>query len=136
MPPAFSLVGCDYSGTRLFAATWRHALFHLLLEVTPEPLVPPAQVDESTVWPGVEGFIATAVVAILAVLLIIDMVRRVRRVTYRSEIRERLEQERLESEIAGAVGDEPRKVRDDEAAPDDAVRESPDDSAREPRPSA
>lgn len=64
-----------------------------MLAVTPEPLDPPAQIDESVVWPGIEGFIATAVVAILAVLLIIDMARRVRRLTYRSEIRDRLEAE-------------------------------------------
>lgn len=63
------------------------------MAVTPEPLDPPAQIDESVVWPGIEGFIATAVVAILAVLLIIDMARRVRRLTYRSEIRDRLEAE-------------------------------------------
>lgn len=63
-----------------------------LVTVTPVPL-PPSQVDENLVTPGVIGFVITFALVIVTVLLILDMVRRVRRLRYRVEIRERLETE-------------------------------------------
>ena len=69
-----------------------------------DPLIPPIEVDPNSVTPGVEGFIAIAVVTILAVLLILDMARRVRRVRYRGEVRERLEAERAEAATDVATG--------------------------------
>lgn len=57
-----------------------------------EPTLPPG-FDPNTVTPGVEGFIAIAVVAIAAMFLIVDMTRRIRRVRYRGELREQLEAE-------------------------------------------
>jgi hypothetical protein len=75
-----------------------------------DPLIPPIQVDENLVTPGVIGFIVTLLVALGAILLIIDMSRRVRRVRYRGEVRERLEQEqeqdreREQEQASAAVG--------------------------------
>jgi hypothetical protein len=57
-----------------------------------EPTLPP-DFDPNTVTPGVEGFIAIALVAIAAIFLIVDMTRRIRRVRYRGELREQLEAE-------------------------------------------
>lgn len=95
--------------------TWLSSLFPLTVGPGPvddpgDPLIPPIEVDPNSVTPGVEGFIAIAVVTVLAILLIIDMSRRVRRVRYRGEVRERLEAERaaaLEDE-AGRADDEGR----------------------------
>lgn len=60
--------------------------------------------DPNLVTPGVIGFTATFVVMVVVVLIILDMVRRIRRVNYRAEVRELLEAERLEAELA-AGGD-------------------------------
>ena len=68
--------------------------------------------DPDLVTPGVIGFIATFAVMVVVVLLILDMVRRIRRVNYRAEVREQLEVERLEAELAASGG------ADGEAAPD------------------
>jgi len=57
-----------------------------------EPTLPPG-FDPNTVTPGVEGFIAIALVAIAAIFLLVDMTRRIRRVRYRGELREQLEAE-------------------------------------------
>ena len=57
-----------------------------------DPGTPPG-FDPNTVTPGVEGFIAIAVVAIMVIFLLVDMTRRIRRVRYRGEIRELLEAE-------------------------------------------
>ncbi len=92
--------------------TWLSSLFPLTVGPGPvddpgDPLIPPIEVDPNSVTPGVEGFIAIAVVTVLAILLIIDMSRRVRRVRYRGEVRERLEAERaaaLDDEAGGADG--------------------------------
>ncbi len=65
-----------------------------------DPLIPPIQVDESLVTPGVVGFVVTLLVAVGAILLILDMMRRVRRVRYRGELRERLDEERREASAA------------------------------------
>lgn len=67
-----------------------------------DPLLPPIQVDESLVTPGVIGFVVTLAVALGAILLTVDMMRRVRRVRYRGEVREQLEAER-ESGAKGRV---------------------------------
>ena len=61
------------------------------------PETPPG-FDPDTVTPGVAGFIAIALVALASILLLVDMSRRIRRVRYRGEIRERLEEEQLNSE--------------------------------------
>jgi hypothetical protein len=59
-----------------------------LITATPSP-----SPDDTLVTPGVWGFVVTAVIMVVVILLIIDMVRRMRRVTYRAEIRQRLEEE-------------------------------------------
>jgi len=62
-------------------------LHHLVtLVLVPPELVPPSQVDDDLVTPGVWGFVVTFVVVTAVVLLIVDMVRRVRRVNYRAEV--------------------------------------------------
>ena len=71
-----------------------------------DPLVPPIQVDENLVTPGVIGFIVTLLVAIGAILLVIDMSRRVRRVRYRGEVRERLEAEQASAAERRVEGDD------------------------------
>lgn len=63
-------------------------LFDLLVAATPTPT--PVPLDEDTVTPGWEGFIAIFALALITVFLIIDMTRRVRRVRYREEVREKL----------------------------------------------
>lgn len=71
-----------------------------------DPLLPPIQVDENLVTPGVIGFVVTLLVAIGAILLIIDMSRRVRRVRYRGEVRERLEAEQASAAERRVEGDD------------------------------
>ncbi|GAA4371752.1 hypothetical protein GCM10023152_12170 [Agromyces bauzanensis] len=58
--------------------------------------------DPDLVTPGVVGFVATFLVMVVVVLLILDMVRRIRRVNYRAEVRQQLEVERLEAELAAS----------------------------------
>ena len=58
--------------------------------------------DPDLVTPGVIGFIATFVIMAAVVLLILDMVRRIRRVNYRAEVRQMLEAERLDAELAAS----------------------------------
>ena len=67
------------------------------LTASPVPTPPPG-FDEDTVTPGVWGFVITFLVIVAVVLLIVDMVRRIRRVTYRAQVRERLEKERLDAD--------------------------------------
>ena len=69
----------------------------LLGGATPTP-IPPSNIDESLVTPGVWGFAIFAFVAIVSILLITDMVRRTRRVRYRAEIQERLAAEAAEKQ--------------------------------------
>ena len=64
---------------------------------TPTP-IPPSDVDEALIGPGVWGFAIFAFVAIASILLIMDMVRRTRRVRYRAEIQERLAAEAAENQ--------------------------------------
>lgn len=66
-----------------------------------DPLIPPIQVDENLVTPGVVGFVVTLFVALAVIFLVTDMTRRIRRVRYRGEVRERLEAERLNAEQVG-----------------------------------
>ncbi|WP_211195862.1 hypothetical protein [Agromyces sp. H66] len=61
--------------------------------------------DPDLVTPGVVGFVATFLVIVAVVLLILDMVRRIRRVNYRAEVRQQLEVERLEAELAASGGE-------------------------------
>jgi hypothetical protein len=89
----------------------------LLAAATPTP----TPISEEQVTPGVAGFFITFVVALAATLLIVDMVRRVRRVRYRSEVRERLEEELREPvtvDDAEEVDAEPGRPRTD-TGPDD-----------------
>lgn len=72
-------------------------MFWLLDTETPGPLVPPSEVDDALVTPGVWGFVITFAVVVVVVLLIIDMVRRMRRVRYRAEVIERLDAEDAEA---------------------------------------
>jgi hypothetical protein len=71
-----------------------------------DPLIPPIQIDENLVTPGVIGFVVTLVVALGTILLIIDMMRRVRRVRYRGEVREQLESERASDAERRVEGDD------------------------------
>jgi TRAP-type C4-dicarboxylate transport system permease small subunit len=65
-----------------------------LSQATPSPSAPPPFTgDEDSITPTWVGFAFTFAIAAITLFLIIDMVRRVRRVRYRSEIRERLEEE-------------------------------------------
>lgn len=59
-----------------------------------------SEIDPDTVTPGVLGFVATIVVVVAVFLLVFDMVRRIRRVSYREEVRARLDAE----EAAAAQG--------------------------------
>ena len=65
-----------------------------------DPTTPPG-FDVNTVTPGVEGFIAIALVAVAIIFLLVDMTRRIRRVRYRGEIRERLEAEQATVDEGG-----------------------------------
>lgn len=58
----------------------------------------PAPLDEESVTPGWQGFIAIFAIALITVFLIIDMTRRVRRVRYREEIREKIADEAGDAE--------------------------------------
>lgn len=71
-----------------------------------DPLIPPIQVDENLVTPGVVGFLVTLFVALAVIVLITDMMRRIRRVRYRGEVRERLEAEQAEA-AAKTAGEHP-----------------------------
>ncbi len=73
-----------------------------------EPSTPPG-FDPNTVTPGVEGFIAIAVVAIMVIFLLVDMTRRIRRVRYRGEVREMLEAERAMIDEGGPAEPEPEQ---------------------------
>jgi flagellar biosynthesis/type III secretory pathway M-ring protein FliF/YscJ len=98
--------------------------------------------DPNTVTPGVWGFVLTFVVMLVVLLLVLDMVRRIRRVNYRAEVREQLEQERLDEELqhlteadgqsTDAAGDTDAASDTDVpgdagAAPTDAAGDAPDD---------
>lgn len=98
--------------------------------VVPVPLLVLAdeEFDPNTVTPGVWGFVLTFVVMLVVLLLVLDMVRRIRRVNYRAEVREQLEQERLDEELqrladegdgTGADGSTPGDPADDTAGPPD-----------------
>ncbi|WP_235825379.1 hypothetical protein [Agromyces badenianii] len=60
--------------------------------------------DPDTVTPGIWGFLVTFLIMVVVVLLILDMVRRIRRTNYRAEVREQLEAEARDAEIAEADG--------------------------------
>jgi hypothetical protein len=88
--------------------------------------------DPDLVTPGVIGFIATFAVMVVVVLLILDMVRRIRRVNYRAEVREQLEVERLEAELA-ASGEAAGEAPDATTATSEADRPgTPDDEGDVP----
>ena len=60
--------------------------------------------DPNTVTPGIWGFAITFLIMVVVLLLIFDMVRRIRRTSYRIEVREQLEAEARDAEIAEADG--------------------------------
>ncbi len=77
-----------------------------VLAATPSPvpsptpsLLPAYTGDPNLITPGVVGFGAIFFVALATVFLILDMTRRVRRTRYRSEVRERLAEERGEEPL-------------------------------------
>lgn len=90
--------------------------------------------DPNTVTPGVWGFVLTFVVMLVVLLLVLDMVRRIRRVNYRAEVREQLEQERLDEELqqlTAAGGESTDAAGDaDGAGSTDAAGDGPDDDER------
>jgi large-conductance mechanosensitive channel len=67
---------------------------------TPVPTFGAYTGDPDLISPGSVGFIITFLVAAATILLVIDMVRRVRRVSYREQIREKLDAEQTESNDA------------------------------------
>jgi len=67
---------------------------HLVRSALAATPTPRPGFDETTVSPGVAGFLITFGVAAIALLLILDMTRRIRRTRYREEIRAKLEAER------------------------------------------
>ncbi len=69
------------------------AHIQMVLAATPAPSPTPG-FDQTTVTPGVAGFLITFGVAAVALLLALDMTRRIRRTRYREEIRAKLEAER------------------------------------------
>jgi hypothetical protein len=69
-------------------------------DTTPSP-APAYTGNEDLITPGVIGFGVTFLIAVVTVLLLVDMTRRMRRLRYRSEIRQKLEDEAA----AGATGD-------------------------------
>lgn len=75
--------------------------------------------DPDTVTPGIWGFVVTFALMVVVVFLILDMVRRIRRTNYRAEVRERLEVERLESEVLGNDGAAPDASSQSPNADDD-----------------
>ena len=85
-----------------------HALLWVIRAATPPPLVPPSNVPDDLVTPGVWGFAITFAVIIVVVVLIVDMVRRVRRINYRAAVREQLEAELLAQETAKAAASKKR----------------------------
>ncbi|HEY9366014.1 MAG TPA: hypothetical protein VIP55_05225 [Agromyces sp.] len=60
--------------------------------------------DPNTVTPGIWGFVITFLIMVVVLLLVLDMVRRIRRTNYRIEVREQLEAEARDAEIAEADG--------------------------------
>ncbi|MFS0867036.1 hypothetical protein AB3M83_06840 [Microbacterium sp. 179-B 1A2 NHS] len=76
----------------------------LWLAATATP-TPTSRIPDEAVTPGVEGFIAIALVAIVIVLLGMDMLRRIRRAQYRSDVRAELDAEEAATrEGAGDAG--------------------------------
>jgi hypothetical protein len=93
--------------------TWYPLIVGLLpAGIGPNPIdgpgTPPG-FDPNTVTPGVEGFIAIAVVAVAVMFLVVDMTRRIRRVRYRGEIREVLEAEQAMIAEGGPAEPEPEQ---------------------------
>ena len=84
------------------------AMLWALATDTPAPLVPPSNVPDDLVTPGVWGFAITFAVIIVVVVLIVDMVRRVRRINYRAAVREQLEAELIAQETAKAAASKKR----------------------------
>jgi hypothetical protein len=74
---------------------------HTVLAATPTPT---PGFDQTTVTPGVAGFLITFGVAAVVLLLALDMTRRIRRTRYREEIRSKLEAERDGRPIPGTDG--------------------------------
>ncbi|HKH07908.1 MAG TPA: hypothetical protein VKA62_03070 [Agromyces sp.] len=60
--------------------------------------------DPNSVTPGIWGFVVTFLLMVVVVLLILDMVRRIRRTNYRAQVREQLEAEARDAELAEADG--------------------------------
>ena len=79
--------------------------------------------DPNSVTPGIWGFVVTFLLMVVVVLLILDMVRRIRRTNYRAQVREQLEAEARDAELAeadGQVTDAADDFPGDEEGPDGA----------------
>lgn len=89
--------------------------------------------DPNSVTPGIWGFVVTFLLMVVVVLLILDMVRRIRRTNYRAQVREQLDAEARDAELAeadgqatdaagdgGAVTDAPNEPTRDDERPDGA----------------
>jgi flagellar biosynthesis/type III secretory pathway M-ring protein FliF/YscJ len=88
--------------------------------------------DPNSVTPGIWGFVITFLLMVVVVLLVLDMVRRIRRTNYRAQVREQLEAEARDAELAEADGqvtdaadegpatDGPGRLPGDDERPDEA----------------
>ena len=79
--------------------------------------------DPNSVTPGLWGFVITFLLMVVVVLLVLDMVRRIRRTNYRAQVREQLEAEARDAELAeadGQVTDAADDLPGDEEGPDGA----------------
>jgi uncharacterized membrane protein YcjF (UPF0283 family) len=97
---------------------------HGLLAAMPTPTPTPTNTlvytgDENLITPGWIGFAVTFVVAVVVLLLVIDMVRRIRKVNYRTQIRERLEQERADAAAGSGAATESGAATGSDSHPDD-----------------
>lgn len=81
---------------------------------------PTSNVPDTSVTPGVWGFVTIAALGVAVILLVLDMIRRLRRVNYRAEIRERIAAEQAEqAEQAEPTADPaPDSARTDSARTD------------------
>ena len=94
-------------------------------------LVEDTEIDESTVTPGVLGFVITAAFILAVMLLGADLVRRVRRNHYRDEIRQELEAELAEREAQEGQAESPADPPSPADGADDARPGNADRSGAE-----
>ena len=81
---------------------------------------PTSNVPDTSVTPGVWGFVTIAALGVAVILLVLDMIRRLRRVNYRAEIRERIAAEQAES-AEQATGSTPGSAAGSDSAGSDSA---------------